>query len=383
MTSASDPAARAELRAAVRRCLDRSDGPRPYLAGEPGTSEPYDRKLWHVLTGEIGITGLFLPEDLGGSAGAFTDAAAVAEELGRGLAPVPFIPTVGLAGVALLQCLPDPAARELLSRLVGPDVAATVAWCSSEGAVTPGAADIRADYVDGAWRVTGTAGFVVGGVEADLILVPAPVDGRIALFAVDARTSEVAVTALTSLDLLRPLATVKFRSAEARLLTYDADHVMNTAVDCTLVLVAAEQVGAAQRCLDDTVAYARQRVQFDRPIGSFQAIKHKLVDVLLDVEMARSAADVGARAAETYLLEPTEANAGQLALMASLAKSTCADAYVHTATETLHIHGGIGFTWEHDAHLHFRRAKAGELYLGTPDQHRERLAAHAGLMTHE
>jgi alkylation response protein AidB-like acyl-CoA dehydrogenase len=152
-------------------------------------------------------------------------------------------------------------------------------------------------------------------------------------------------------------------------------------VDCALVLLAAEQVGGAQRCLDEAVLYAGQRVQFDRPIGSFQAIKHALVNVLLDVEMARSAAAVAVRSADRYLGAQTSENLSQLALAASLAKASCSEAYMRTAEETLHVHGGIGFTWEHDAHLHYRRAKAGELFLGTPSRHRDRMAAHAGLGT--
>jgi alkylation response protein AidB-like acyl-CoA dehydrogenase len=184
-----------------------------------------------------------------------------------------------------------------------------------------------------------------------------------------------------TLDLTRPLAAMTLDKAEAALVGAEsgAEIPLRAALDLALVLMAVEQVGGAQRCLDNTVAYVKQRIQFGRPIGSFQAVKHALVDVLLAVEMARSAADTAVAAADAYLAAPGENRADALALAASLAKVTCSEAYSYTAEETLHLHGGIGFTWEHDAHLHYRRARATELFLGTPDSHRDRLAVCAGL----
>ena len=214
-----------------------------------------------------------------------------------------------------------------------------------------------------------------------MLLVPAHTGIGVALFAVENGATGLRRHPCQTLDLTRPLAAVTLDQTPAALVgaEFGAEVPLRTALDLALVLMAVEQVGGAQRCLDETVAYAKQRIQFDRPIGSFQAVKHALVDVLLVVEMARSAADVAVAAADAYLAAPGEDTARSLALAASLAKATCSEAYSHTAEETLHLHGGIGFTWEHDAHLHYRRARATELFLGTPDSHRDRLAAYAGM----
>jgi alkylation response protein AidB-like acyl-CoA dehydrogenase len=374
---------RDELRATVRRCLDRSDGPRPFLVGEPETSEPFDRKLWHVLTAEVGVSGLGLPEEFGGAGGSIADLAIVAEELGRALAPVPFLSTVAMASTALLLQCEDPTASELLTRLAEADATATLACALDTSSWLVDATAVRAEQGPDSWLLTGTAEFVVDGAAVDLVLVPASTAHGIALFAVAGDNGGLHKLAHRTLDLTRPLATLTFEAADARLIgpPTGAEVGLQAAVDCALVLLAAEQVGGAQRCLDEAVRYAGQRVQFDRPIGSFQAIKHALVNVLLDVEMARSAAAVAVRSADRYLSAQTPDNLSQLALAASLAKATCAEAYLRTAEETLHVHGGVGFTWEHDAHLHYRRAKAGELFLGTPSRHRDRMAEHAGLGT--
>lgn len=346
-----------ELRATVRRCLDRSAGPRPHLAGEPGTGAPHDVELWRVLGAEVGIAGLLVPEHLGGAGGSVADLAVVAEELGRALAPVPFFSTVVLATTALLEHVDEPVADELLGRIAKADITATL----GVGAVT--------EYEG---RLTGRLEHVVDAATADVVLVRT---GE-RLFAVGARAPGLERATMQGLDLTRPLGPVVLTDTPALSV---GDKVFDTGADVALVLMAVEHVGGAQRCLDEAVAYAKQRVQFDRPIGSFQAIKHRLVDALLATEMARSAAAGAVRAADAHLACPDDDTAARLALLASLAKARCAEAYLHVAEETLHVHGGVGFTWEHDAHLHFRRAKSGELLFGTPHQHRERLATQAGL----
>jgi alkylation response protein AidB-like acyl-CoA dehydrogenase len=381
--TATDDAAhvREGLRDAVRRCVERADGPRPYLVGEPGTVDSFDGKLWRILVAEIGIAGLAVPEDLGGVGATQADVAVVAEELGRGLAPVPFFSTVALATSALLVHRADAVAQKLLSRIAAGSARATLAFCSEAGSWDLASAGVRADRKTGSWRLTGRLAFVVDGADADVLLVPAHTKIGMALFAVENGATGLWRHPCQTLDLTRPLAAVTLDQTPAALVGAEsgAEVPLRAALDLALVLMAVEQVGGAQRCLDETVAYAKQRIQFDRPIGSFQAVKHALVDVLLVVEMARSAADAAVAAADAYLAAPGEDAARSLALAASLAKATCSEAYSHTAEETLHLHGGIGFTWEHDAHLHYRRARATELFLGTPDSHRDRLAAYARL----
>jgi alkylation response protein AidB-like acyl-CoA dehydrogenase len=377
----ADEEVREDLRGAVRRALERSDGPRPHLHGEPGTTEPHDAKLWRALATDVGVAGLVVPEELGGSGAGLAELAVVAGELGRTLAPVPFLSTVGLATMSLLAYREDAVAADLLGRIAEGDATATLAFCGDGGSWEVGSAQVRAEEEADGWRVTGSLAYVVDGASADVLLVPAGTGSGLGLFSIEAGADGVRRSGGRVLDLTRPLASVRLDRASARLIGSAAGSParLRSALDLVLVLLAVEQVGGAQRCLDEAVAYARQRVQFDRPIGSFQAIKHTLVDVLLRVEMARSAADSAVAVAEAWLRSPAGDSARKLALSASLAKATCAEAYMHTAEETLHVFGGIGFTWEHDAHLHYRRAKAGELFLGTPDSHRNRLAVHAGL----
>lgn len=368
---------RDELREAVRRAVERADGPRPYLVGEPGTAEAFDTKLWRVLATEVGVAGLAVPAELGGAGGTVADVAVVAEELGGGLAPVPFFSTVALATGALLVHGGDPLARRLLTSIASGETTVTVAFCGESGSWAPGSAEVRAERVAEGWRLTGRFAFVVDGAAADVLLVAAGTDTGTALFAVEG-TAGVCRIACQTLDLTRPLATVALDHATAAIIGEPGAR-LDTALDLALVLLATEQVGGAQRCLDDAITYAKQRVQFDRPIGGFQAVKHAMVDVLLAVELARSAAEVAVAAADAYLAAPDAASAAALAQAASLAKATCSEAYSHAAEETLHVHGGIGFTWEHDAHLHYRRARASELFCGTPASHRDRLARAAGL----
>jgi alkylation response protein AidB-like acyl-CoA dehydrogenase len=370
---------REELRDTVRRGLERADGPRPFLVGEPDTTDRYDQKLWRQLAAEVGVAGLLVPADLGGADATVADLAVVAEELGGALAPVPFLSTVALATTALLGFREDPTARRLLSGIASGDVVTTLGFCTEAGGWEIGSGGVRADPAGSGWRLTGRLGLVVDGADADPLLAVASTGTGTALFAVSEPTG-VTRQPCQTLDLVRPMATVSFDATPACLVGgEDGGAALRAALDLALVLLAVEQVGGARRCLDEAVAYAKQRVQFDRPIGSFQAVKHILVDVLLAVELARSAADVAVAAADSYLAAPAEPTAAALAQAASLAKATCAEAYAHTAEETLHVHGGIGFTWEHDAHLHYRRARAGELFLGSPAEHRDRLARCAGL----
>ena len=215
--------------------------------------------------------------------------------------------------------------------------------------------------------------FVIDGANADLVLVAGRTDNGVSLFAVDAGAAGMTATPLATMDQTRKQARLEFASTPARLVGDDggAAPVLARTLDLAAVALAAEQVGGAQRCLDMAVEYAKTRIQFGRPIGSFQAIKHKCADMLLEVESAKSAAYYAGWAAA----EDSE----ELPVVASLAKSYCSEAYFHAAAENIQIHGGIGFTWEHDAHLYFKRAKSSELMLGDPSYHRELLAQRIGI----
>ena len=215
--------------------------------------------------------------------------------------------------------------------------------------------------------------FVVDGNNADLVLVAGRTDKGVSLFAVEGNAAGMTATPLATMDQTRKQARIEFASTPARLVGEEgaASPVLSRTLDLAAVALAAEQVGGAQRCLDMAVEYAKTRIQFGRPIGSFQAIKHKCADMLLEVESAKSAAYYAGWAAA----EDSE----ELPVVASLAKSYCSEAYFHAAAENIQIHGGIGFTWEHDAHLYFKRAKSSELMLGDPSYHRELLAQRIGI----
>jgi alkylation response protein AidB-like acyl-CoA dehydrogenase len=241
-----------------------------------------------------------------------------------------------------------------------------VAISGQDGA--PEGADLTAASGGDGSVLSGDAPFVLDGHVAGLVLVPARANGAVSLYAVDAGASGVRRMPLDSMDQTRKLASLSFEDAPARLVgtSGDAARVLSRVLDRAAVALAAEQVGGASRCLDMTVEYAKTRVQFDRPIGSFQAVKHKCADMLVAVESARSALFGAIRHATTD-------DAG-LPVSASIAKTLCSEAFLHVATENIHVHGGIGFTWEHAAHLYFRRAKSGEMLLGTPTYHRRRFA---------
>lgn len=374
----------AELRSAVRRCLERHADVRRFVPAPGGSATAVDQNLQVRLVGEMGLAGLIVPEAFGGSGAGMSELAAVFEEFGAWLPPVTVFASAALAVPAILTAT-DPArddvAAGILESIASGSASATLAFAESSGRFAPGATSVSADRSHEDWKLTGEKGFVVHGADVDVLLVSAITGAGIALFTVDRTAAGVDVHVMAGMDLLRGLATVSLRGASARLIGAEsgADSALESALQLSIILMAAEQVGGAQRCLDVAVVYAKTRVQFGRPIGSFQAIKHLLVDLLLEVELARSAMTHAVGIADDYLRDPCERTAARLAEAAALARSMCSDAYMRVADESLHVHGGIGFTWEHDAHLHFRRAKFCQLLFGNSHQHREKLAIAAGL----
>jgi alkylation response protein AidB-like acyl-CoA dehydrogenase len=337
------------------------------------TDAGYDPQVWKQLASQLGLLGLAIPEEFGGAGATSVELGIAFEEMGRVLFCAPFFATVGLAAQALLAAGDDQAKREYLPRIADGSLLATVAVTEADGRWDLAAVRMSAvPEVDatGAFLLDGTKMFVVDGHIAQLLLVVARTDDGLGLFAVDAADAGVVRTVLPTLDMTRKLARLEFTRVPARLVSGpgDATAALTRALDLALVALTSEQVGGAQRCLDMAVDYAKIRMQFGRPIGSFQAIKHKCAEMLIEVESAKSAA-----------YHAAEATSDELGVAAAIAKAYCSEAYFHVAAETIQVHGGIGFTWEHDAHLYFRRAKSSQLFLGDEHYHRERFAALTGI----
>jgi alkylation response protein AidB-like acyl-CoA dehydrogenase len=371
-----------EFRHSLRRFLaDKS--PAAEVRRLMETDAGYDPQVWKQLADQLGLQGLAIPEEFGGTGATAVELGIAFEEMGRALLCAPFFSTVGLAAQALLAAGDDQAKREYLPRIADGSLLATVAVTEPDGrwdlaavrtsAVADGAAS-GAAAATAAFLLDGTKMFVVDGHVAEVLLVVARTDHGLGLFAVDAAAAGVVRSLLPTLDMTRKLARVELSGVPARLVSGpgDATAALSRALDLALVALTAEQVGGAQRCLDMAVDYAKIRMQFGRPIGSFQAIKHKCAEMLLEVESARSAAYHAAGSA-------AEASSDELGVAAAIAKACCSEAYFHVAAETIQVHGGIGFTWEHDAHLYFRRAKSSQLLFGDEHYHRERFAALAGI----
>ncbi|WP_172381274.1 acyl-CoA dehydrogenase family protein [Streptomyces sp. MNP-20] len=342
------------VRAAVRALLTDHCDPATVLA-RTDADTPYDRELWKALTEGMGLAGLLVPEDRGGQGATHREAAVVLEELGRAVAPVPYLTSAVIATEALLAC--GGAAADLLAALAS---GRTVGVLAVPFATAPGGAYPLARHADGVLRgeVTGVA----DAGAADVLLVPS--DGG--LCAVDTDRGGVTVTPLTSLDRTRPLATVTFDAAPARPLAPDAAVPVAPALRAGAGLLASEQLGLAEWCLAETVRHTKERHQFNRPVGSFQALKHRLAQVWLDVVNLRAAARNAADALATGSDEPDLATA--------LAQAYASPVAVRAAEEALQLHGGIGMTWEHPVHLALKRAKADSLALGTAGRHKEALA---------
>jgi alkylation response protein AidB-like acyl-CoA dehydrogenase len=296
----------------------------------------------------------------------------VFEEMGAALLCAPYFSTVALGANALLSCGDESAKKDLLPGIADGSTKATFALTEDSGSWDAESVTLAASGGP-QWTLDGHKMYVIDGHIADLILVVARTGAGLSLFAVEGAAAGLVRTPLATMDQTRKQARLEFSSTPARLVGKEggAGSVVSRTLDLAAVALAAEQVGGAQRCLDMAVDYAKTRIQFGRPIGSFQAIKHKCADMLLEVESAKSAAYYAGWAAAE--------DSDELPVVASLAKSYCSEAYFHAASENIQIHGGIGFTWEHDAHLYFKRAKSSELLLGDPSYHRELLAQRIGI----
>jgi alkylation response protein AidB-like acyl-CoA dehydrogenase len=419
-TETSSAAELAELRDSVRDFLAAKSGERRVRAAIE-TEHGYDEDLWQQMAEQLSLPGLALPEEYGGDGFTFTELQVVLEEMGRALTPSPLFASVVLAAGAILATGDEVAAKAYLPGIASGKTTATLAvaesaglWSFGELTTTARPADC-ASTADGAstacgtaggaagggsWLLTGTKQFVLHGATADLLIVAAHTEQGPAFFAVQpgnpagitvndiansSRGGTMSLTATTlttltrtalkTLDLTRPMATLQFTETPATLIGTPgtADRALDAVLDRAMTALAAEQAGAARACLEASAAYARERHQFGRPIGSFQAVKHKCADMLVKVELAQAAATEAARAAAG------DPDAAPLPQAAAVAHAVCSESLMFVAAENIQVHGGIGFTWEHPAHLYFRRAKASQLMFGGPGFYFEHLLRRSGL----
>ncbi len=336
------------------------------------TDQGYDIAVWSQMAEQMGLQAMIIPEEFGGQGFSFVELGVVLEEMGRALLCAPFFSGV-MASTAIMNSGDKPAMAAHLPGIASGETIATVAFTEENGRWDEAGITITATSSADGHTISGTKSYVIDGHIANLLVVAARTDAGVSLFTVDGEAAGITREQLATMDMTRKQAKVTFDATPATLIGTDGEGwtTLSTMLDLSAVALAAEQVGGAQFVLEMAVQYAKDRVQFGRPIGSFQAIKHKCADMLLEVESAKSAA--------YYALWCAAEMNDELPEVASLAKAYCSEAYFHATAENIQIHGGIGFTWEHPAHLYFKRAKSSELLFGDPAYHRELLAQRIGL----
>jgi alkylation response protein AidB-like acyl-CoA dehydrogenase len=361
-----------ELRAVVRDFLH-ATSPESEVRRLMDTVDGVDRPLWRRMATEIGLQGLAVPERFGGAGAGMVEVGVVLEELGRALACTPYFASTVLATTTLLRSGDEDACASLLPGLVDGETIATLALTESSGRWDREGVALQARPTPTGWSLNGHKSFVLDGVTADLVLTVASTpDGDTGVFVVRGEADGLTRTTLPTLDPTRRQARLDYADvAGFPLRRRDGWALVSEVLDVAAAALSAEQVGVAGQALDMAVAYAKIRHQFGRPIGSFQAVKHLLADVLLEVESARAAA--------YFALSAVDRGDDDLPSVASLAKAFCSEACLRATEDNIQVHGGIGFTWEHPAHLYLKRARTSQLLLGDPRYHRELLAQHIGL----
>ena len=366
-----------QLREAVGKFME-SKSPSAEVRRLMETTEGYDEAVWKQMAQELGLQSLHIPEAHGGQGFSFVELGIVLEEMGKVLICAPYFSTVCLAANAIMNAGTDVQQGELLPGIAAGETIAALAFTEPNGKWDASGITMEAKGKGDDWTLEGTKMFVLDGHTANTIVVVAREAGStgddgIGFFVVDADANGLTRTALATMDQTRKQARLDFSGVAARPLGEVGKGwaALSKTLDQAAVCLANEMVGGAQQVLDMSVEYAKVRVQFGRPIGSFQAIKHKCADMLLEVESGKSAAYYAAWAAA----EDNE----ELPVVAALSKAYCSEAYFHATAENIQIHGGIGFTWEHPAHLYFKRARSTEALLGDPTYHRELLARRLGL----
>jgi alkylation response protein AidB-like acyl-CoA dehydrogenase len=336
-------------------------------------SDAYDQGLWKKIA-ELGWTGLGIPEQYGG-VGTFLDLIVVLEEAGRALMPGPFFATMGLAVPALIEAGTEAQKKEVLGAIAQGSARATLALTEPSGRWDAGSVTLSAKPSGGGWKLDGVKLFVPDAEAADYMVVAARTRGEgedgISLFLIKGRPAGMKVTPLKTLDMTRRWSEVRFDGVqlEGDALMGPADKAwphLKRALEWATAALCAEMIGGTQKVLETSTEYAKTRHQFGKPIGIYQAVSHKLADMLVLSESGRSAT--------YYAAWAVEADATDRSLAASMAKAYVSDAYRKVAGDGIQVHGGIGFTWEHDMHLYFKRAKSSEVTLGDATYHRELVA---------
>lgn len=361
-----------QLRSLVRRFLEETS-PSSEVRRLMDAPESRDEAVWVQMAGQLGLQGLAVPEEYGGAGCGAVEVGIVMEEMGRALLVAPYFSTVVLAGETLIASGDEEAKRRWLPGIADGSLTATLAVAEEDGYWHLDDVTTVADSGAAGWVVSGSKCYVLDGHAVDLLLVVARAPDGIGVFAVEGDAPGVTRTKLDTLDQTRDLASVVLHEAPAIRVGVDQDVFawLSAIGDLALAALASEQIGGAAKCLELAVEYAKLREQFGRPIGSFQAIKHKCANLLVEVECGRSAAY---HANAAIASQDPEAS-----IAAALAKAYSSEAFTHAAKECIQIHGGIGYTWEHDAHLYLRRAKASELLFGAPSRLRARLADLVGI----
>jgi alkylation response protein AidB-like acyl-CoA dehydrogenase len=332
------------------------------------SGEPYDASVWKQMTAQLGLAGLTIPESYGGAGAGYSALSVALTELGAGLVASPLLACV-LAAEVLLH-LDDAAKNELLPKIANGELIATLAVASSAGGHVT-AASSNPGTGDGPTLI-GSVSPVLAGAEADVLLIPADSgDGGTVIYLVDSSAHGLTRTRLTAVDHSRSLARIALAGTPGRALTGDAAAALAAAADLANLALAAESAGAMKACLDMTSAYARIRVAFGQPIGAFQAVKHRLADMAKSWELGNAALRDAARAGDE--------NPDRFGVAASVARVLLASAYADAAVDTVQLHGGIGFTWEHDAHLYYKNGLSNKVLLGGPGEQLDRLASTLGI----
>jgi len=363
-----------EFRGTLRRALE-ARSPTKEVRRLMATDEGFDRAAWRKLNQELGLTAIHIPEAYGGQGFGYAELGIVLEEMGRAVVCAPFFSTAVLATAAILNGGSEDQKKALLPALADGSKTATLAFSEDGGSNDPAEVAMTATPSGATWRLDGTKSFVLDGHTADLIVVLARRPGSrgeegLSFFTVDGDSAGLERRRLKTMDETRKLARLKFNSVEARLLgqAEKAAEPFAKTMQQVLICLANEMVGGADRLREDALAYVKMRMQFGRSIASFQTTKNKAADMLVDVELAKSAA--------YYAAAALDEGDNDIPALASLAKAQASAAYLQTAIHAVQMHGGIGFTWDNDTHLWFKRAKSSEILFGDANQHRELMMQH-------
>jgi alkylation response protein AidB-like acyl-CoA dehydrogenase len=356
-----------ELRKTIRRFCDEKS-PSAEARRLMETEAGYDEAVWKQMAGELGLQGLAIPEAYGGQGFGLIELGIVMEEFGRALVCAPLFSSVCLAASAILNAGTEEQKQALLPGIVAGERIATLALI---GQNRPWGTDGIAVEASAGGRLTGTASYVTDGYIADTLIVAARTDDDVGLFVLDGDAEGVTREPLNVMDPTRKQAKVTLDGAQAERLGGDGGPAIAKTLQQAAVMLAAESAGGAQAALDMAVAYAKERRQFGRPIGQFQAVKHLCANMLLLVESSKTAA--------YYAMWAAAEDNEEVPVVSSLAKAYCTESFFQVASDNIQVHGGIGFTWEHDAHLYYKRAKSSELLLGDPVYHRDLLADRIGI----